>query len=211
MVYDHEYALLGGLNRSKVGRYIGIAAAFISSVIVFALLALVDVAKALGLSQDLPPVVLASFGARAVYSILYWLFDRHVWRLPWLSGILRIPNLSGRWQCEGQTINPDRSPCYNWQGQVTIVQSWDRLRVRLKTSQSGSNSIAAALIHDEADGFRLLYHYMNEPRIAEPDLKAHRGSAVLVFSRDLQSAEGEYFNGHGRHTFGTMRLTRGNA
>jgi hypothetical protein len=34
------------------------------------------------------------------------------------------------------------------------------------------------------------------------------GFSELVFSKDLVSAEGEYFNGHGRYTFGTMHLTR---
>lgn len=211
MAQEHEYALLGGLNRSMVGRYLGIAAASVSSVIVFVLLALVDVAKALGWSQNLPPIVLSSVGAGAVYGILYWLFDRHAWKLPWFSGVLRVPNLSGRWRCEGQTINPDKSPGFTWQGEVTIVQSWDRLRVRLKTAQSGSNSIAAALIHDEADGFRLMYNYVNEPKIGETDLRAHRGFSELVFAKDLQTAEGEYFNGYGRYTFGIMRLTRESA
>lgn len=208
MAQQHEYALLGGLNRAMVGRYLGIAAASISAVIVFVLLALVDVAKALGWSQNLPPIVLSSVGAGAVYAVLYWLFDRYVWRLPWLSGILRVPDLSGRWRCEGRTINPDKTFGDAWKGEVTIVQSWDRLRVRLKTSQSGSNSLAAALIHDEADGFRLMYNYKNEPKIGETDLKAHRGFAEFTFAKDLQTAEGEYFNGHGRYTFGTMRLTR---
>jgi hypothetical protein len=208
MLQGHEYALLGGFNRSRIGRYLGIVAASISSIIVFILLALVDIAKAFGWSHNLPPIVLSSVGAGAVYTALYWLFDRHVWKLPWLSGVLRIPNLSGRWKCAGQTINPDKTPSFTSQGEVTILQSWDRLRIRLKTSQSGSNSIAAALIHDEADGFRLMYNYMNEPKIGETDLKAHRGFAELVFDKDLQTADGEYFNGYGRYTFGTMRLTR---
>ena len=30
----------------------------------------------------------------------------------------------------------------------------------------------------------------------------------LNFARDLKSAEGEYFNGHGRNTFGLMNLRR---
>jgi hypothetical protein len=208
MPQEHEYAILGGLNRAKVGRYLGIIAAPIASAIVFALLALVDVAKAFGWAGNLPPIVLSLVGAGTVYTVLYWLFDRHVWKLPWLSSVLRVPNLSGKWRCDGQTINPDKSPGYVWEGEVTIIQSWDRLRIRLKTKQSGSNSIAAALVHDEVDGFRLMYNYKNEPGIGETDLAAHRGFAELVFSRDLQSATGEYFNGYGRYTFGTMRLSK---
>ena len=116
--------------------------------------------------------------------------------------------MSGSWNCQGQTINPDKSLGYAWNAEVVIVQSWDRLRLRLKTTQSTSNSIAAALVYDQADGFRLLYNYRNEPRIGEPELNAHRGSAEITFAPDLKTAAGEYFNGHGRYTFGTMKLER---
>jgi hypothetical protein len=208
MAQEHEYALLGGLNRSNVGRYIGIVAASVSSAIVFLILTVVNIAKAFGWSPNVPPMLLSLVGAGAVYTVLYWLFERHVWKLPWLSKALHVPNLSGEWRCEGQTINPDKSMGYVWGGNVTIVQSWDKLRVRLRTPQSGSNSIAAALIYDAADGFRLLYNYVNEPKIGEPELSGHRGFAEFVFAPDLQTADGEYFNGHGRYTFGTMHLVR---
>lgn len=69
--------------------------------------------------------------------------------------------------------------------------------------------MSAALICDAADGFRLFYSYKNDPAINETDLKSHRGSAEITFSKDLQSGEGEYFNGHGRYTFGRMSLKRG--
>ena len=83
-----------------------------------------------------------------------------------------------------------------------------QIRVGLKTAQSGSDSIAAALICDNADGYRLLYNYRNRPKIGEVNLAAHLGFAELHFAKSLQTAEGEYFNGHGRYTFGTMHLER---
>lgn len=211
MIQEHEYALLGGLNRAKVGRYLGAAASLVSSAIVFVVLLLWDLGKSLGLGPNVPPIVMSLVGAGTVYLVLYWLFDRHVWKLPWISGALRVPNLNGDWRCDGQTTEPDRSPGKKWKGQVTIVQSWDKIRVRLKTAESASNSIAAALVYDEADGFLLMYNYRNEPKINRTDQNAHRGFAELTFTKDLQTAEGGYFNGHGRWTFGTMRLTREDA
>ena len=172
------------------------------------LLAAVDLARRFGIPTNLPPAVLSLAGAGVVFGVLYWLFDRFAWRWTYLSKLVRVPDLSGDWQCEGQTINTDGSAGYVWQASVTIVQSWDKIRVRLATSQSGSNSITAALICDEADGFHLLYNYRNDPRIGETELKSHLGFAELVFSKDRTKAEGEYFNGHGRFTFGTMKLKR---
>jgi hypothetical protein len=205
---EHEYALLGGINRAKVGRYLSLLAAGVSAGVVFLLLAAVDLAHRLGIPNNLPPAVLSLAGAGAVFGALYWLFDRFAWRWRYLTKLIRVPDLSGRWQCNGQTINPNGSPGFVWQGEVIIVQSWDKIRVRLTTKQSGSNSITAALICDEADGYHLLYNYRNDPRIGETELNSHLGFAELVFSNDRMTANGEYFNGHGRFTFGTLKLTR---
>lgn len=205
---QHEYAVLGGFNRAKVGRYIFAAAAALSSLIVFVLLSFVVILKKYGLATGLPPIVMSFVSAGAVYAALYWLFNRHGWRLPVVSKFLRVPDLSGQWICEGQTLNPDKSLGNQWQGEVTIRQSWDKIRVRLKTAQSGSNSVAAALHWDEIDGYKLLYHYRNEPKIGEVELRPHHGFAELTFSKDGKSASGEYFNGIGRFTFGTLDLKR---
>jgi SMODS-associating 2TM, beta-strand rich effector domain len=205
---EHEYSVLGGPNRAAIGRTLSLIAAAASSILVALALAAIDLARTLGLSHAIPQVVLWPLTAGLIYAGLYWLFDQHVWKLPRLSKLLRVPDLSGTWLCRGQTLKPDGSPEREWTAEVAIVQSWDRLRVRLKTPQSTSNSIAAALVYDQADGYRLLYNYRNEPRIGQPQLAGHRGSAELLFSQDLQSAKGEYFNGHGRYTFGTIQLER---
>jgi hypothetical protein len=208
MSQEHEYALLEGVNRAKVGRYLGLLAAGISGVIVFLLLAAVDLAKRLHIPVNLPPTALSLVSAGTVFTALYWILDRYAWRWSWLGAVLGVPDLSGQWACEGDSLDQDGSTRYRWSGTVTIIQSWDKIRVRLKTAQSGSNSISAALICDKAEGYVLLYHYRNDPNIGEPELKSHRGFAELIFASDRQSAIGEYFNGHGRITFGRMRLRR---
>ena len=205
---EHEYSILGGLNRARIGQAIGMVASLLSAMIVAVVLALFNVAVWAGVADRVPPVVMIPIGAGAVYAVLYWFFDRYAWRLRSLSRFLKVPDLAGRWSCEGQTVNPDGTPGWKWSAEIVIVQSWDRIRVRLKTVQSGSNSVTASLLNDAADGYRLIYSYRNDPRIGEPELRSHLGFAELTFSADLRKAEGEYFNGHGRYTFGTMHLTR---
>jgi hypothetical protein len=209
MSQEHEYALLGGVNRAKVGRYLSLVAATGSAVIVFLLLTVVDVAHRIGVPATLPPSVLSLVGAGTIFTVLYWIFDRYAWRWRYLGSLLKIADLSGTWRCRGRSLNPaDGSPQHDWEGTVTILQSWDKLRVHLKTAQSGSNSISAALLNDEAEGYVLLYHYKNDPHIGEMELRSHRGFAELRFAKDLRTAQGDYFNGHGRFTFGIMELTR---
>ncbi|MBR0713964.1 hypothetical protein [Bradyrhizobium liaoningense] len=205
---EHEYALLGAMNRAHVGRYLGLVSAAASALIVYILLSAVDIAHRFGWNVTLTPSILSLVGAATVFTALYWLFDRFAWKWRFLKLVIKVPDIAGQWDCQGQTINPDGSQGHSWRATITILQSWDRIRVLLKTNQSGSNSISAALICDDADAYRLLYHYRNVPRIDEVDLQSHLGFGELVFGRDLGSAEGEYFNGHGRNTFGTMKLTR---
>jgi hypothetical protein len=203
----HEYALVGGFNRALIGRYLGTLAAIVSGVIVFLLLASVDLAHRLGMSASLPPTVLSLASGMTVYAVLYWIFSRHAWRWRFLSRALGVPNLAGEWRCIGKTLNDDGTARFNWHGTVTITQNWDKIRVRLKTAQSGSHSIAAALLCD-AENHTLLYNYKNDPRIGETHLHSHRGFAELTFAKDGQTAEGEYVNGYGRKTFGSMQLER---
>jgi hypothetical protein len=205
---NHEYTILGGINRAKVGRYLSVIAAFISATIVFILLSAVDIAKNFGLSVNLTPSILSLISAGAVFSLLYWFLENYAWKWGVIGKFLKVPDLSGTWHCDGQTINPDGTHSYKWKAKVTIVQSWDKIRVRLTTEQSGSNSNSAALICDDADGYRLFYSYKNDPQIGEVQISSHRGFAEIVFNRDLTMGKGEYFNGYGRYTFGQMRLRR---
>jgi hypothetical protein len=205
---DHEYALLGGANRAKIGRYIGIGAGAISGAIVFCLLSLVDIAKNFHIPVNLPPSVLSLLGAGSVFAILYSIFEKYIWKWSKVKEFLKVPDLTGTWRCIGTSIDASTKAHTAWEGVVTITQTWDRLKVRLKTTQSGSNSITAALSYEQAVGFHLIYSYRNKQNIDQLDLRSHIGFSNMTVSEDQATAEGDYFNGHGRFTFGTMKWTR---
>ena len=205
---NHEYAILGGINRSHVGRYVAVVSASITSFITFFLLLAFDLASKFGLPANVPPILLSLLLAGIVFWLLYFFFSKIAWRWGWLGKVLLVADLSGDWNCSGRTLNVDGSTQHEWNGVITIAQDWDKIRVRLKTEQSESFSVAAAFILEGSEGYRLLYHYHNQPRIGEPEIAWHRGFCDLLFSRDLKSAEGDYFNGFGRYTFGRLDLVR---
>lgn len=207
MQQDHEYAVLGGINRARVGRYIFAAAAALSTVLLAALASLNVLLQRLGW-PEVPSGLASLLAVATLYLALYWLFNRFAWRVPFVSNLLRVPDIAGIWRCEGKALNPDTSLKQYWEAKITIVQTFDKIRLRLQSPQSGSNSLAAALHWDDIDGYKLLYHYRNDPRIGEAELQPHHGFAEIVFSKDRKTASGEYFNGRGRMTFGTMQLTR---
>lgn len=204
---EHEYTMLGGVSRVKVGRYLALISSACSAGVVFAVLWTVNIAQRFGLPANIPPSILSLLGAGAVFLCLNWLLNRYAWRWSVINELLQVPNLSGDWTCAGVTLEAEDAG-KNWNGNITIVQSWDKIRVRLKTETSASNSKSAALMKDEADGWRLFYNYQNEPKIDQLELRAHRGFAEILFDADLKVGSGEYFNGHGRYTFGTMKLER---
>lgn len=207
-MHEHEYSVLGGINRSIIGRYLSLIAATLSISAAVVILTIIKHAEFLEIRASLPPTFLSLAMAGAIFAGLYSLFDLLLWRCWPINAILKVPDLGGKWNANGQTLNSDGTQSFTWKGMLTIVQSWDKLRVHLRTDQSVSNSFSAAIVCDEVDGFRLLYSYANEPRLGQVELSTHRGFAELTFAKDRQSAEGEYFNGRGRQTSGTIRLTR---
>jgi hypothetical protein len=206
MPLEHEYSLLGGCSRAQVGRWLYATAAAISAVIMFFLLATINLAKAIGVNVNVLPFVISIVGAASVYTVLYWIFNHYGWKIKPVGNWLKLPNLAGNWKVQGVTL--EKEPHVVWAGTVTIVQYWDKIRVHMETPKSISDSIAAALQPDAAAGYHLMYHYRNQPRIAEVDLAAHHGFAELTFSADGKSATGEYFNGRGRNTWGTLTLEK---
>jgi hypothetical protein len=205
---EHEYSVMGGANRAMVGRLLSFAASAISGALVFALLTVVDLAEGLGWNVNLPPTFLSLIGASTVFGVLYWVLSTWAWKWPGVGLALRVPDISGTWDCIGASLKQDGSSLHEWRAEITIVQSWDKLRIRLATQTSGSSSISAALAHDSVDGFVLLYHYRNDPKVGATGLAAHAGCSVMVVAKDLMSATGDYFNGRGRETFGTMNWTK---
>ncbi|MFM0722390.1 hypothetical protein PQQ53_01695 [Paraburkholderia strydomiana] len=207
---EHEYSVMGGANRANVGRLLSLAASAISGALVFTLLTAVDLAKKFGWNVNAPPTLMSLLGAGTVFGLLYWVLNKWAWKWPGIGLALKVPDISGIWDCAGKTLDGDGSTKYEWQAEVTIVQSWDKLRIRLVTKTSGSSSISAALAHDSVDGFALLYHYRNDPKAGAAGLASHTGCSVMTIAKDLKSATGDYFNGRGRMTFGTMDWTKRN-
>lgn len=205
MLTPHEYSIIGH-SRSTVGRYLGAVAASIAAGSAVASGAATGIAKLLGLSDWLSHITVVPLTAAVVYPAAHWIFDSFAWK--YAGRVLNIADISGQWKCDGTTLNDDGTVKFSWSAETTISQSWEKIHLTLRTNQSASYSVSAALI-PEADGsWMLMYSYRNEPRAGEPELNAHLGYCEMRFSKSLKMADGDYFNARGRGTFGRMKLTR---
>jgi hypothetical protein len=153
-----------------------------------------------------PVTAIPVFG---LFSLLYMLFNKKLWKVEAFRKGLLVPDLNGTWTCSGTTIlrNGERvnTP---WQGEITITQSWSKLAIHLKTGQSSSQSVSASVSHEPGVGYRLLYQYSNRPKADQLDLSRHGGASELLFSENCRSAEGSYFTDQHRKTVGTMSLRK---
>jgi hypothetical protein len=153
---------------------------------------------------------LGGISAMALFSGLYFLFDRVIWKYRWVQRILLVPDLNGTWHCQGKTLYKGGAPKeYLWTATINIRQSWSRITIVQGTAQSGSQSIAASIYQEPGNGYRLIYHYDNKPKLGERELGRHCGLCNLLFTEAGDSAVGEYFTDKDRMTSGTMTLTRG--
>jgi hypothetical protein len=143
----------------------------------------------------------------SAFAALYFVFDRWAWRLPWLAKVIGIPDLAGTWHVTGETEGAD-GMAREWVGEARIEQTWSQIALSIETTHSRSRSGMASVEHDPGHGFRAIYGYANDPKATDGELRAHRGTCEIIFSKDLQSAEATYFNNHQRRTCGTMKWKR---
>ncbi|MGN8022173.1 Cap15 family CBASS effector [Phyllobacterium sp. 22229] len=200
---EHEYSVVGH-SRTSIGRYLAIFSAIVASTFTGAGVGLANLAATWGLPSWTQSILMVPISAAVVYLIVHFIFNKWGWKL--LSFVSSIPNIDGQWECKGQTIE-NEAVKYEWSGAVHISQNWEKIRVYLRTAQSASSSVSAALVPEGGKRWMLMYSYRNEPRTGEP-LNPHLGYCELSFDPGSKRAEGDYFNARGRGTCGKMILTR---
>lgn len=202
-VIDHEYSVVGH-SRSSIGRYLAVASALLAS----GLTAIGALWLQFAQSVGLPPwtnFIAAPVSGGVIYFAVHWAFNKWGWR--YLFQIAGLPNVGGVWDCAGQTYDEENTVSHQWKAEVTITQSWEKIRVYLRSPQSSSSSVSAALLPEGGGRWMLMYSYRNEPRTGEP-INPHLGYCEMSFEPGAERAEGDYFTARGRATRGRMVLTR---
>lgn len=141
------------------------------------------------------------------YSILYWLFDRHIWNCGLFRkiGLVRLPDLSGKWVGEAKSSYSEYGQAYPVT--VVITQRWSKIAITLETERSRSDSTMARVKSVDSPNRELSYLYVNEPKLGAPSsMEMHRGTATLTLTDS--ALKGNYYTGRGRREMGTLVLRR---
>lgn len=208
---DHEYTLLDQ-DRGKIFHLIGTAIVVLAATYSAAIGWLGKLVAAAW--PEVWSFVPKAIDTGVAFSVIFFVFNKWLWRWWPIRHIFSFPNLSGEWDVAGQTLGPaealDNGNFRDWTGTLSIRQQWTKICVTLRTERSGSFSRAAA-IQQQGDETVLMYCYGNDPNArarVEDDLNAHRGYCEIRIAPGNTLGEGFYFNNMGRFTHGSLTITK---
>ena len=150
-----------------------------------------------------PFLVCLSVGFSSFFAIFYALFDNFVWKI---LPVFNKQKINGVYHCEGKSYHEDGTS-HDWDGIITIKQTWSKILVTLKTESSFSQSYMANIDVLDSGIIKLYYFYRNEPKDDKHDLKKHEGTAIITFN-DASVCGSYYNNPSERHKYGSLNLNK---
>lgn len=194
----HEYTVIGH-DRKKVYYSLAFLSGLLSPVI----------ATWLSQVSNVTSIPLIAPSGLAIFGLLFLVFDHWLWKwsLFYKIGIVKIPNLSGKWN--GYIIS-SKQPQQKIAATITIYQTYSNIRIRLETQYARSLSLMAAFEMVDPICFNLNYEYLSEYRSPQGDIVRHYGVTRLALKSDNNKFDGEqrgfYYTEKNRDAFGEVVL-----
>ena len=180
----HEYSV--DVENNKVIFYLSIVSIFISSVLTMIINLCIEKIPYIEITISITTI--------SIFGILYSLFDKFIWKWKILHklGIIKIPNLNGKWKGNFQSSYHDFKE--NLPVILIIEQSWSKICIKGKFNHSKSSSDTASIKVNLGKEIMLHYSYYNDkkPEYYKMGTSNHRGYANLEINGN--SMEGNYFN-----------------
>lgn len=153
----------------------------------------------------------------AIVALLTFVFNRWLWKIPFLGKWLNTPNLNGEWEGEITYKREKESGelvTYKDKVSVHIEQTYLSIIFKSKFSKSESCSYCASFVHDSQMGTDCLsFQYYNTPNMSERQgtnicgLDRHIGSSIMkVDWNSIDQLQGEYWTD--RPTRGEMKIKK---
>ena len=158
----------------------------------------------------LHPVLKASSSVITVLFLLLTMFNLWLWKWRYLKGwFVRRPYLWGNWIVEFDSDYIDTETKKRTglvRGYADVWQTYSKLRIRVYTTESSSDTLGLELCCEEDGCYLLTAVYRNEPRISVREQSPiHWGAFQLKAPNDApNTVEGHYWTD--RKSVGEMRL-----
>ncbi|BAY94371.1 MULTISPECIES: Cap15 family cyclic dinucleotide receptor domain-containing protein [unclassified Tolypothrix] len=158
-------------------------------------------------ASNLISIPLIAPSSLAIFGLLFLLFDHFLWKwsLFYKTGIIKIPNLSGKWN--GYIIS-SKQPQQKIPATITIYQTYSNIRIRLETPHAKSISLMAAFEMVDPACFHLNYEYLSEYRSPQGVISRHYGVTRLDIKIDDDKVDkeqrGYYYTEKERDAYGEI-------
>jgi hypothetical protein len=137
-----------------------------------------------------------------VVILLLFLFERWLWRIPFVARLLRCPVLRGTWRGQLQSNWTDPSTAQGIppiDSFLVVSQTYSTISLRFMTKESSSRSLVASLETPRDDVVRLVSTYQNIPGLLIQDRsRIHHGALMLeVHGNPTNRLTGSYWTDRG--------------
>lgn len=157
-------------------------------------------------------VFLDIISAPVIYAILYWWFDKKLWKTEYINKVLQIPDLNGEWTGKAKSSFGDNN---EYTMKLTIKQTWSKISfvALFPDTNSKSESNCASFFIETNGDKKIGFGFVNRSR--EVSAQQYDGYNVLELDSENEIA-GRYFNNRDNSAFGIdggnkgqFKLTRG--
>lgn len=137
------------------------------------------------------------------YGLFFVAFDKRLWRLRPIRGLLGMPNLNGTYR--GYIRSSRDRHRSRHAATLKIRQTWTEISMVMTTRTSSGQSVNASIITETGT---ITYEYLNEPKPGTvATMHMHRGTGMLNLVSEGR-LEGEYYSGRDRQTYGLLLFAR---
>lgn len=193
----HSYSI-----DKKIRTHISIAL-FVASIVISMLLRSIlspysDIITARLSSSMINPVIefLSSTGifpnfleAAVIFSVLSFVFERWIWKLPLVRFFHKIPDLNGHW--EGELFSSYSKEAIHMD--LDIVQTWSEISFRASFPKSTSSSNTAAIHVEDNRGISIYFGFHNDSTDIASGMQSYYGYNILTLI-DEDTLSARYFN-----------------
>lgn len=132
--------------------------------------------------------------AAVIFSLLSFVFERWIWKLPPVRFFHGIPDLNGHW--EGELFSSYSEEAIHMD--LDIVQTWSEISFRASFPKSTSSSNTAAIHMEDSRGISIYFGFHNDSTDITSGMQSYDGYNILTLD-DKDTLSARYFNNRPNH------------
>ena len=194
----HEYSLTNSKIRINIIVLITILSVIVS-------LWLNPIIQNFILQFELTPLInliLPTISPFFIFGILFFLFDKYLWKWNPIKKFIKIPNLNGTWIGKGES-NYERT---KFNVKLIIEQTFCNINISGEFGKSNSNSLIANIDYSDELKNKITYSYRNDPKSIRSKIDSHVGTVILNLNQNKM--KGSYFTARKKQTKGDITVEK---